>query len=1152
MKDVDPDETAELDLFALLQSFDWLDQFDHNSVDRGRRYAADGRVSPDLEVIESAAGIGLSGSVRGSRRREYDTVAIVIESGGGTRVLVQCDCPVGYQCKHGVALIQAFLDDMGAIFGAQPSASGSAARSRLVEQSWRRWLEQLAQTHQGPSFPLESGRQLALFIDTEMAQPLLKLIAAAVWLRPSKGKSRSRLVDPKEIHWFEDRLAPAPAEGWDPLLEENLMLLLQVGSQRQVYGNRVPSARLSRPFHGRVLRALLEADNGPVVFFGKQTGPRLALGPLRTLRVRWQEGAAGAQRLDTEIEGETALSAQHVLAMVGDELWYLDPGTGVLGPVDGAPALAAWAAKAPPLPVDKIPWLAGQMLRQPGLPAELAAPAALQTVHLPEVEPALAMKMGVVVLEDRAWPPRRTELGCGELYFDYQDVSLPDDGTATDRVVSNGRLVVVTRDRQAEQDLLERLPEALLRLAELTARAGEPQPPEHARMILFNHTTVAPRNAESWTKTLAAPQQWWPMISRLRRAGVRIEFEAGFPPEPKRLVPKDWHVDLEPAGHGWFDLGLDVEVDGERLNLLPVLRTLLADPSFPLQAPPDEAEDASWDVVLDEERILTLPLARLRPLVAPILDWLDPDSDARAARLPVTAATELDLPAARWTGRGPQQIRELAAALAELPREITEIEGFCGHLRDYQAQGVSWLRWLSLLGFGGILADDMGLGKTVQVLAHIADERARTQPSGPVLVVATTSLVANWCAEAARFCPQLRVLHLQLPKREREQSLVRIGDADLVVTTYPLLVRDLNALKSQRFSLLVLDEAQAIKNAASQAAKAVRSLDAQRCLAMTGTPLENHLGELWAQIDAVAPGYLGSAQWFGQHYRRPIEQHGQHEPLQRLKRRIGPLMLRRTRDEVLGELPEKTESVRSVVVTGAQRDLYETLRLAQHRRVRDSIAKRGLAQSGIVMLDALLKLRQVCCDPRLVKLDSARRVKRSAKLLELRSLLATLLDEGRRVLVFSQFTEMLGLIAEDLHAEQIPFLTLTGEVPGRERQKRITRFQSGEVPVFLISLKAGGVGLNLTAADTVIHYDPWWNPAVEEQATGRAHRMGQTRPVMVYKLVCAGTVEERITELQRRKSTLAASILSQDAGQASGLRMDESELEALFAPLAAS
>ena len=314
---------------------------------------------------------------------------------------------------------------------------------------------------------------------------------------------------------------------------------------------------------------------------------------------------------------------------------------------------------------------------------------------------------------------------------------------------------------------------------------------------------------------------------------------------------------------------------------------------------------------------------------------------------------------------------------------------------------------------------------------------------------------------------------------------------------------------------------------------------------MTGTPLENHLGELWAQMDAVEPGVLGGERQFNRLYRHPIEKHQDSERQQRLNRRIAPLMLRRRKQDVLLDLPPKTIILREVELEGRQRELYETLRLAQHERVREAIAERGLAQSGIVVLDALLKLRQVCCDPRLVKLEHARQVDGSAKLDLLLDLLDNLVEEGRRVLVFSQFAEMLGLIDSALRQRGHVPLMLTGQT--KERAPLVERFQTGEVPIFLISLKAGGVGLNLTAADTVIHYDPWWNPAVENQATDRSHRIGQDKPVFVYKLLCSGTVEEKIQAMQARKAELAAAVL--DGGSSTQVKFGEDDLAELFAPL---
>jgi SNF2 family DNA or RNA helicase len=437
----------------------------------------------------------------------------------------------------------------------------------------------------------------------------------------------------------------------------------------------------------------------------------------------------------------------------------------------------------------------------------------------------------------------------------------------------------------------------------------------------------------------------------------------------------------------------------------------------------------------------------------------------------------------------------------------------------------------------------MGLGKTVQALAHILIEKQAGRLDRPALVIAPTSVIPNWKAETARFAPQLRV-HVSHGLK-RKGTFDKIGDSDLVLTTYALLPRDKEALLAQEFHLVLLDEAQQIKNAQTLAAKVVSQLQARHRLCLTGTPLENHLGELWSLFHFLMPGLLGDVSAFRRSYRTPIEKYGDELRRHSLVRRIRPFLLRRTKEQVATELPAKTEIVLPVELTGRQRDLYETVRASMHERVREEIAARGLAQSQIVVLDALLKLRQVCCDPRLLKLDSAKRLKESAKLEALMDMLREMLTQGRRVLLFSQFTSMLALIEQELHEESIRYVKLTGDT--RDREKPVKAFQSGEVPLFLISLKAGGTGLNLTAADTVIHYDPWWNPAVETQATDRAHRIGQNKPVFVYKLIASGSVEEKIGALQASKAALAASVLGD--GAATGAAITADDIRALFEPM---
>jgi len=343
----------------------------------------------------------------------------------------------------------------------------------------------------------------------------------------------------------------------------------------------------------------------------------------------------------------------------------------------------------------------------------------------------------------------------------------------------------------------------------------------------------------------------------------------------------------------------------------------------------------------------------------------------------------------------------------------------------------------------------------------------------------------------------------------------------------------------------VLDEAQAVKNAAAKTTQLVCRLDARHRLCLTGTPMENHLGELWSQFAFLMPGLLGDAKRFARVFRTPIEKKQDGERRAVLSGRLKPFLLRRTKSLVAADLPPKTEILRPLELAGSQRDLYETVRVAMHEKVRREVAEKGLARSHIVVLDALLKLRQVCCDPRLVKLTAARRVSASAKLEHLMEMLPALIEDGRQILLFSQFTSMLDLIKPALAEAGIDFVELRGDT--KDRADPVACFQKGKVPLFLISLKAGGTGLNLTAADTVIHYDPWWNPAVEDQATDRAHRIGQDKPVFVYKLVAQGTVEERMLELQKRKRALADGIY--DAASGPSTDLEAGDIERLFEPL---
>jgi superfamily II DNA or RNA helicase len=459
--------------------------------------------------------------------------------------------------------------------------------------------------------------------------------------------------------------------------------------------------------------------------------------------------------------------------------------------------------------------------------------------------------------------------------------------------------------------------------------------------------------------------------------------------------------------------------------------------------------------------------------------------------------------------------------------------GFQGELRPYQCEGLGWLDYLRRFDFGGILADDMGLGKTVQVLALLQRRRARRLGKGASLIVVPRSLVFNWLQEANRFTPRLKILDYTGPNRHALRE--RFDAHDLVVTTYGTLRSDVVELSKYEFDYAILDEAQAIKNSDSQAAKSARLLKARHRLAMSGTPIENHLGELWSIFEFLNPGMLGTATVFKRHAGGLT---GQDEEARRLlAKALRPFILRRTKQQVVKDLPEKTEQTLHCDMEPAQRQLYEDLR-AHYRKALLRKDGTELKSSKIEVLEALLRLRQAACHPGLI--DRERTGDASAKLDMLIPQLQEVVEEGHKVLVFSQFTSFLAIVRQRLDEEKVPYEYLDGKT--RNREERVERFQNDpNVPVFLISLKAGGLGLNLTAAEYVYLLDPWWNPAVEAQAIDRSHRIGQTQHVFAYRLICRDTVEQKILELQQRKRELADAILNADNRLISGLTRDDLE-----------
>ncbi|HET8897792.1 MAG TPA: DEAD/DEAH box helicase [Rhodanobacteraceae bacterium] len=868
-------------------------------------------------------------------------------------------------------------------------------------------------------------------------------------------------------------------------------------------------------------------------FLGGIAGLQLTRGKLRPLKWRWETLRDGRQRPRPDLP-----ASQRVVRV--DGLWYLDIENAELGPLADSAADLALLDAAPLEPIEAAA-LAASLPGSP-LGARLAAPAVFAPARRAEYTPQPVLTLNALTRHARlaaGTPP----LAFARLAFDYGGERLPSRGGETMvRRVRNGRLLEIARHRAEELAVMERLESAGL----VPAVDCEGLPWDLAE-TLPDDTWLFPGTGHTGALEVNTPARWLALRARLEPEGFAIDYASSFPFEVLEEAPR-WYVAAETdRKQASFGLQIGIDIDGQRVDLLPAVAQALREQQWTLTRGANETDNAVWYAPVDERRRVPVALATLRSLLAPIADYLELAGNG-VLHLPRVQAGRLEEIADAMPADGvldaPDKLKSLATRLREAATTVSDAvpAAFVGTLRPYQREGLRWLNALASAGLGGILADDMGLGKTVQVLAHLLTLQQDGALVHPALVVVPTSLLPNWEAEIARYAPGLTRITVHGP--QRSAALAVLDQHHIVLTSYALLPRDAKELKRRRFSVLVLDEAQQVKNPRTQARRAAAQLKAPRCLCLTGTPLENHLGELWSQIDLAVPGLLGDERGFRQHYRVPIEKHGDEGCQARLNRRIAPFILRRSKSEVAKELPPKTEITRTVALEGQQRALYHHLRESLAEELREVIAARGIEHSGIVVLDALLKLRQVCCDPRLVKLESARAVRESAKFELLMEMLPELIAEGRRVLLFSQFTEMLGLVARELDRRRIDYVVLTGET--RDRAEPVRRFQDGEVPLFLLSLKAGGVGLNLTAADTVIHYDPWWNPAAEAQASDRAHRIGQDKPVFVYRLICAGTVEQRIEALKARKAELADAIL-QGGGSRDRLSFTQEDLDSLFA-----
>ncbi|GEM50135.1 DEAD/DEAH box helicase [Deinococcus cellulosilyticus] len=961
----------------------------------------------------------------------------------------------------------------------------SSLRSSLLPPPARDGAEVRPQTA-----PAE--RQLVFVLDLGQQEPFL----APPRLEPFLGAlQQGMLLQPQ-------RLVPGRTH-YLPLEEEGRLLreVLDVKGDQHLH----PRTPL-----GGVLDRLLK--KGLLYLKGHLDRP-LQAGEERQGQVGWALDARGNQHPHFQV----APAAQVLLL---DQAWYVDTGNFRAGRVltsHPGSQLQSFLT-VPPVAPERVQEVLRVLQGMDGSPLPCPRQVEVQWVKGTPTFNAVLVGTG---LGNHNIPQLSLRVDYGALMVPPVDVLyLARNGVPPLRHFDGQRLMLVERDMTVEKQAF----------ACLQAQGLSPLSTGDTGMV-FQHASPAKGDADlGHLLTRVVPV--------LKARGWEVTVDRSFPGE---VIQRPLQCTLREDG-GWFSLELGVEVAGKTVSLLPLLLTWIRNhPDLLKEMLEGKVEPQMECFLVGEGRFLEVELTRILSLLRVLVEY---HQGGETVRLPRMGAGLLSGDTGEVQWKGSSQAFQLFRNLQRLSEPVTPIEapqGLQAELRPYQSEGVSWLQRLMETGMNGILADDMGLGKTLQTLTHILIEKEQGRLSRPVLIVAPTSLMPNWKAEAEKFTPSLKTLTLHGAARHRRRG--DILNVDVVFTTYGVLVKDQVSLARHPYHLIVLDEAQHIKNPRGQASQALRHLQSQHRLCLTGTPIENHLGELWSLFHFLMPGLLPAEGEFRQLYRDPIEK--DLDPLcqDRLSRMVRPLMLRRTKGEVARDLPPKTEITIKLELGGEQRDLYETLRVATQQQLQEEIKKRGLASSQIHVLTALLKLRQVCCHPGLVRLEEASKVRRSVKLEWFKDTLPGMLEEGRTVLVFSQFTSLLAVLGQELDRLGVEHAVLTGQTVDRAEQVR--RFQSGEVQVFLISLKAGGVGLNLTAADTVIHFDPWWNPAAENQATDRAYRIGQDKPVFVYKLVTEGTIEERILVLQEKKARLSRSVLQ--GGNGGDLHLSEVDVGMLLA-----
>lgn len=836
-------------------------------------------------------------------------------------------------------------------------------------------------------------------------------------------------------------------------------------------------------------RVLIEPASMELRFHDEPLRPRIELdatqGSSLRVRVAFEQKSTGRR-----------FSLSNGAWFEGTPGWYIDTTDGIARPIIDTvtPAWLQRLFRSPALvqPNGDLPRLLTDFIPRVAASLGIDLPDIASVADIVDASPLFQLKANGDIVEARA----KIKVVYNGLEFDVPPKGFPSPLAFFPPGRDGGRPRVVRRDVGAEMAAVQQL----LNLKFVVDENGEDLVARGDDAIGF------------WTDGIGSLPEEWDRFIPDDLVDVNIR-KAPVAPQMRIASGVDWlSLDMSFSSEG-----IAVSEDELRMCLEKGRRLIkLADGSFaPVQA----------------EQVGEV-LERLAEIVA---------STGGGKKLPLSQAGRVqDLMRLVSKSHASKEVKELFGKLEDIGdiESIAKPRALKATLRDYQKRGFSWLVFLHNIGTGGILADDMGLGKTLQAIALLCWVKSKKK-DGLVLVVAPTSVVPNWQREIEKFAPSLETIVWQGPDRHAQKD--KLKDADVMITSYALLRRDEELLQTLGLTYVILDEAQHIKNPLSATARAAKKLKTERRLALSGTPIENRLSEIWSIIDFVSPGLLGNLKNFEEKFARPIDR-GDEATINRLRAAIHPFVLRRTKSEVAPELPAKIEQEIVVPLAEEQSKLYKQILKQVRDSVMSEVEKQGVAKAQIQILAALTRLRQVACDPRLIDLPGEWNDDESGKLAALREIMSNAMDGGHRVLVFSQFVSMLKLIRTALDEDGVKYEYLDGST--KDRQERVDRFNKDpKLNAFLISLKAGGTGLNLTGADTVVHFDPWWNPAVEDQATDRAHRIGQTKAVSVYRLVAKGTVEEKILQLSAKKRELVSNVLSTEGSPVKGLtKADLAEL----------